>query len=132
MANSEEESAKEYLKTHKIPELFEQLASWLVYAQPNDPKAFIIEHIEKLKNRQANHLLDDPNIISMFKMLDVRGTGHISLHQYRQAMENIRAVNYNQDPIGGDINKITCDTFLRETKRALDNLNKGFSSNEMI
>ena len=59
-------------------------------------------------------------------MLDVQNRGYISLDQYSHAMFNIGVKEYNHYPIGGEVNKISCDTFLRESKRALDILNQGF------
>lgn len=121
------DEAKAYLETHKIPELFEQLAVWLIYCRPDNPKLFIIEHLKKLKEKQQGiPLLDEENLTTMFKMLDVQNRGYISTEQYSQAMFNIGVEDYNSNPIGGEINKISCDTFLRESKRALDQLNQGF------
>merc|ERR1739838_522279 len=46
---TKEESAQEYLQSHKIVELLNNMTTMLVFNRPEDPKSFLIEQVEKLK-----------------------------------------------------------------------------------
>ncbi|XP_011409560.1 PREDICTED: uncharacterized protein LOC105316405 [Amphimedon queenslandica] len=121
------EAAEAYLSAHHIPELLEQLASWVLYNTPDDPKAFIIDHLQQMKEKKEGlPLLDEENLKAMFRMLDIQTRGYISLEQYTHAMLNVGLVKFNKEPIGGQSNKITQDTFLHEANRALRKANQAF------
>lgn len=126
---SYKDDAQVYLSTHKIPELLEHLASWLMYSCPDDPKSFLIDHLKKLQERKEENisLLDENNLTAMFQMLDIQCRGFITLEQYKQAMISIGVTTeYNKEPIGGQSDKITPDTFVHEAKRAIKKFNRGF------
>lgn len=118
--------ANEYMKKHRIPELFEVLTASLVYNRPNDPKAFMKSYLKQLKeSRQDNSakrgpkFFDESNVVSIFRMLDISGKAHITMEQYQQAMETLGVTSFNTYPAGGELNKITEDTFVSETCSAL-------------
>ncbi len=121
--------AVEYLKQHKIPELFEILTSSLVYNQPHDPKNYIQSYLKQLQeSRKENNsdklpkFFDESNVTSIFGMLDVSGKGHITLDQYKQAMVTMGIPDYNNQPAGSELNKINEETFLRESCSGLQKL----------
>ena len=68
---------------------------------------------------EAPCLLDESNLKSMYYMLDITKKGYISKEQYLQAMGAIGARKFNENPSGANLNKITLETFLRETKASL-------------
>lgn len=121
-------AASEYLSKHKILEFFENLTSALVYEKPEDPRAFAKEFIEKI---QASHehphfegaptFMDDSNIESIFGMLDITKTGFITRQQYLEAMKSMGLKKFNESPSGGDFNKISRLTFMKEAKMAIKN-----------
>lgn len=123
--NACEAEALRYLREHKIPQLFEQLTAALVYARPDDPKAFMREHVRELQRARQNPeedppcFLDESNLRSVFGMLDVSGRGHVSLQQYRAAMESMGVGQFNASPAGAELDKIGRDTFVREAKAAV-------------
>ena len=68
-----QKNAAEYIKDHRIQELFEQLTTALVYNRPDDPRSFIKEHLEQLKKNKddpekntAPSLFDETNLGSVF------------------------------------------------------------------
>lgn len=100
-----------------------------MYHTPDDPKAFLIEHLKSLKEKEnidGLPLLDDTNLVALFKMLDIQSRGYITLEQYKHAMINIGLTEYNKEPIGGQKDKISCDTFIHESKRAMKKYHHGF------
>ena len=104
--------ADDYIKIHKINELFANITSHLVFTRPgnkklvenltskcsiylqmtillfeDDPKKSIIEYLESLKkSRTANlpppTLFEDANLHSMYGILDPSGKGSITYNQY--------------------------------------------------
>lgn len=52
-------------------------------------------------------------------MLDVSGRGHISLEQYKQAMDTLGVRDYNEHPSGAETNKINEETFTKEASFGL-------------
>lgn len=124
-----ESEAREYLRDHHIMELFENFTTALVYERPDDPKAFLKDYIDKLQRAQsvldvnqdakAPCLIDESNLQSIFGMLDITHTGFISQEQYLKAMTNLGVTRFNQNPVGGESNRITVDTFVREAEVAL-------------
>ena len=120
-----EAEATMYLKEHHISELFQNFTAALVYHRPEDPKAFIREHIKQLQEAKADKekeppsILDESNVLSVFRMLDVAKKGYITAAQYHAAMKNMGIHFYNRGPAGAELNKITEETFLRETKISL-------------
>lgn len=121
-----EDGASKYLKDHKIIELFQNLTSALVYERPDDPKKFMKDHIEQLLKAKSDPdeaeppcFMDESNLKSIFSMLDVTRKGYITKEQYLHAMGNLGVRKFNQNPAGAEFNKITMETFLRETKASL-------------
>ncbi|ELU00681.1 hypothetical protein CAPTEDRAFT_78788, partial [Capitella teleta] len=113
------DEALEYLKTHKIEELFHNMTSQLIYNEPSAPKEFLIETLEKLQKSRTTKmeypcLFDESNINSIFGMLDPVNKGYITLQQYEEAMTTLGIQNFDQRPPGHDVNKITPDIFMKE------------------
>lgn len=120
----QEVNAERYMREHRIRDLFENLTAALVYERPEDPKLFIKEHLEELMKARDHgcpppSLLDESNIHSLFSMMDLNKTGFIKLEQYHAGMQSMGVKEYNQTPIGSEIDKITLETFTREAKESL-------------
>ena len=132
-SNPYEADALKYLKEHKILELFEQLTATLVYERPDDPRAFMKRHVCELQRVKQNPedeplvFIDESNIRSVFGMLDVTGKGHITLPQYKAAMESMAVKQFNPSPAGAELNKIVRETFVREAKAAVKVASATFS-----
>ena len=130
-------AASDYLHKHKIMEFFENLTCALVYEKPDDPKAFARKFIEKLQKARSQQdinklpfFMDDSNIESIFGMLDITHTGFISHEQYLKAMKSLGMKDFNKNPSGADFNKISLQTFMRETKIALRNASSTFKDDD--
>ena len=120
-----EKEAVEYLRRHKISQLLENLTAALVYAQPDDPRAFMREHVEQLLKAKSDPaqrppvFVDDSNVKSVFGMLDLAGRGSVTREQYLAAMRSLGVTGFNRNPPGAEINKIGRDTFVAEANAAL-------------
>ena len=120
-----ETDAVKYLKEHRILDLFENLTAALVFSRPEDPKAFMRKHIEQLQKAKSNpeeeppSFIDEANIKSVFNMLDITKKGHITREQYLQAMKSMGVGQFNESPAGAELNRISQNTFVRESKAAL-------------
>ena len=130
-----QQEANEYLKQHKIPQLLEALTAELVFHRPSDPRKFMRNYIVKLQSAKANPdkegppcLLDESNIRCVFSMLDITKRGFISTVQYHEAMKSMGMTDYNADPNGAALNKISQETFVRESKIALRRACSTFSA----
>lgn len=124
MTNPRETEANEYLDANRIPELFHNITSQLVFHRPDNPKTFMIDYITKLKEgrtTQMNYpcLFDDTNIESVFGMLDPTKKGYISLSQYLEAMNTMGCENFDDNPTGVENGQVTKDIFAREVKSGL-------------
>ncbi|XP_013415242.1 EF-hand calcium-binding domain-containing protein 10 [Lingula anatina] len=116
--------AHEYLKNHRILDLFDNFTAQLIYNKPEDPKKFLIDQLEKLKNARTTKLdfpclFDESNIRSIFGMLDPTERGYITLQQYKEALMTLGVTDLDQHPAGGELDRINLDTFTREAKRGL-------------
>lgn len=124
MAVPRQEEAKEYLEKQRVMELFDNITAQLVFHRPDNPKTFMIDYIEKLKEARMTQLdfpclFDESNIESVFGMLDPTKKGFITLEQYRQAIVTLGCMNADPNPAGADIDRVTQETFTREVKAAL-------------
>lgn len=120
-----EAEAVEYLQKHKIPKLLENLTAALVFHRPDDPRAFVKDHIEQLLKAKTDPtqsppvFVDESNVQSVFGMMDLAGNGSVTREQYLEAMGSLGVSSYSRDPPGAEIDKISRDTFVMEAKSAL-------------
>ncbi|XP_065174748.1 EF-hand calcium-binding domain-containing protein 10-like [Sycon ciliatum] len=118
--------AKEYVKEHKLQELFVNATAALVNEQPENPKKFLVQFLKDLKQARdaadadaCPNVFTEENIVSMYEMFDVPGTGHLSYTQYREAMGNLGITQYNEQPVGYRKNMINRDVFIMEARAGL-------------
>ena len=120
-----EAEAVKYLKQHKIPKLLENLTAALVFHRPEDLRAFIRDYVEQLQKAKSDPtqtppmFIDDSNVRSVFRMMDLAGNGSVTREQYLEAMKSLGVSNFSRNPPGAEINKISRDTFVREANAAL-------------
>ncbi|CAH1782522.1 unnamed protein product [Owenia fusiformis] len=127
--------SEEYLEKHRILELFNNLTSQLIYSRPENPKEFTIDLLEKLKKSRMTHLdfpsiFDESNVRSVFGMLDPTGRGYITLSQYKEALTTLGVENFDMNPAGGEYDKITMETFVREAKSGIAKASATFYENK--
>nr|XP_002131050.1 EF-hand calcium-binding domain-containing protein 10-like [Ciona intestinalis] len=122
--NPRELEAGTYLEKHRVLDLLDNMTSMLIFGRPDDPKTFLIQQLEKLKIAKQSGmyypcLFDDSNLTSIFGMLDPTKRGFITREQFVEALSTLGVKNFDEYPPGSEVNKITLDTFLRESKQGL-------------
>lgn len=78
----------EYFMQHNIPTMFEYLCTMLVYHKPEDPKLFLIEQLQSMRENKSNQLFNDNDINTVFKMLDPLRKGTLIGEQVEMALTN--------------------------------------------
>merc|ERR1712241_983429 len=82
--------ADQYLREHKILELFEDLTTLLAYKQPDNMEGFLIQQIEsRVKNGTRSIVYTEAEINNIFTLYDLKNSGHISKEQCREALTTL-------------------------------------------
>ena len=86
--------AKAYLESKGVLRLFQELGTALIYNKPDDPRAFIIEELKRLKEKEkvqqlGSSIFTDTDVETMFGMFDPTGTGFITNEQCKQAFSSL-------------------------------------------
>merc|ERR1712188_187376 len=120
MSLTREENANLYIKEHRIEALMSQLAESLIYKQPIDPRAYLVDLLQGLINARENNrapecLLDSSNIESIFGLIDVMGKGSIAL---RDALSALEKVGIEKDIFG--CNPVPKEIFIKNTRGFLE------------
>eukprot|EP00755_Sulcionema_specki_P028365 Sspe_Gene.89735::Locus_61433_Transcript_1_1_Confidence_1.000_Length_552::g.89735::m.89735 len=79
----------DYLRKHKIHELFHHMVSLLVFYRPENPEEFLKEEFAKLSRCEKTDLLVDSDLDTMFDMIDITKQGVVAGHQLRNACQNL-------------------------------------------
>ena len=83
------QAAREYLKSHGVLDLFQELGTLLMYHKPADPRKFLVAQLLLLKERQKTDILGssiftDDDLRTFFGMFDPTGKGSINSSQCMQ------------------------------------------------
>lgn len=85
--------AQEYIDRHKLRTLFEQLAQALVYAKPDDPKAFLVSKLQALRDvkdvSSPLHFFSADEVDIVYSMYAGKGDGGLSRAQCAEALNAI-------------------------------------------
>ena len=82
--------ADEYLRKHKILELFEDLTTILAYKQPDNVEGTLIECLKTRKNQGNRSIVyQDSELQNIFTLYDLKGQGFISKEQCREALKTL-------------------------------------------
>ena len=90
-----QETARLYIKKHKLPTLMENLLASLLFHQPDNPASFLVKELESLMKLRENNdlpapcLFTDGNITALFNRYDINHTGVISAKQYADAFNTL-------------------------------------------
>ena len=77
--------ADEYLRKHKILELFEDLTTILAYKQPEQLEGFLIDILKQRKmNGNRSIVYSDTELQNIFALYDLKGAGFITKEQCRE------------------------------------------------
>ncbi|XP_062522867.1 EF-hand calcium-binding domain-containing protein 10-like [Corticium candelabrum] len=113
--------AEDYVTDHRLRDFFTNLTAAIVHHRPDNPKEFMVQYIQELKDKREGErhdapcLFQDNNIRAMFGMFDVTHRGYITRKQYLEALKNFGVSSFNEHPAGTEVDKITLDTFMKET-----------------
>ena len=82
--------ADEYLRRHKILELFEDLTTILAYKQPDNLEGFLVDVLKQRKlNGNRSIVYSDTELQNIFTLYDLKGTGQITKEQCREALKTL-------------------------------------------
>ena len=86
----------EYLRKHKILELFEDLTTLLCYKQPDNIEPFLVEQIKlRRENGSRSIVYSDTELQNIFTLYDLKGAGHITKDQCREALKELSNSEYH-------------------------------------
>ena len=77
--------ADQYLRQHKIIELFEDLTTIIAYRQPDSLEGFLVQQIEaRMKNGPRAIIYTEAEMQNIFTLYDLKNSGHITKEQCRE------------------------------------------------
>ena len=77
--------ADQYLRQHKIIELFEDLTTIIAYRQPDSLEGFLVQQIEaRIKNGPRSIIYTEAEMQNIFTLYDLKNSGHITKEQCRE------------------------------------------------
>eukprot|EP00928_Gymnodinium_smaydae_P048390 TRINITY_DN32346_c0_g1_i1.p1 TRINITY_DN32346_c0_g1~~TRINITY_DN32346_c0_g1_i1.p1 ORF type:complete len:152 (-),score=51.42 TRINITY_DN32346_c0_g1_i1:82-474(-) len=85
--NEEMQKADEYLKRHRIVELFGDLTTAVCFHQPTDVRKFLVQELARREKEGAEAgAFSDQEIDAVFRLADLRSIGAIHCDQARAAL----------------------------------------------
>ena len=88
--NKLEERAEEYLRKHRIPELFEDLCSAVCFKRPENVQGFLKEQL-KLKKLHGfkTGVFTKEEVANIFSLFDLKKDGFIGRETCRSALKTL-------------------------------------------
>lgn len=75
----------EYLRKHKILELFEDLTTIICYKQPENIEQFLVDLLKQRKEQGSRSIVyNEAELQNIFTLYDLKGAGHISRDQCKE------------------------------------------------
>mmetsp|Transcript_73653 Transcript_73653/g.166925 ORF Transcript_73653/g.166925 Transcript_73653/m.166925 type:complete len:134 (-) Transcript_73653:134-535(-) len=85
--NEEMRKADEYLRKHRVMELFTDLCASVSFHKPQDVRGFLLQELQlREQNGAEAGFFEDQEIIAVFNLADLMQTGIISDKQARAAL----------------------------------------------
>lgn len=81
--------AEQYLKAHNVDKLFKTLGTRLLFERPEDPNAFLIEELGRMRTSKQGAFFDEADVRACFSAFDVTNTGKIDSDQYATALKSL-------------------------------------------
>lgn len=80
----------EYAKKHNVNELFSHFLQLLMYYRPEDPRAFLVSEIQKMRdNSSSTSLFTEKDLETMFQLIDLTKQKWITVQQLRNTCYNL-------------------------------------------
>lgn len=121
--------ADEYIKRHRLIELFEDLATALAYRQPENMEDFLIEQLNNRKDQGINAgIFTEGEVHNVFNLFDLKKEGQISKERCIKAIQTMASSNFqfNQVELESIPEKVDSFNFLKICEKVL-----GLSKKEM-
>ena len=88
--------ADEYLRKHKVLELFEDLCTILSYKQPENIEQFLVDILKQRKEQGSRSIVyHEAELQNIFTLYDLKGAGHITREQCREALKTLANSEYH-------------------------------------
>eukprot|EP00395_MALV-II_sp_L67-2_P000022 gene22-73_t len=97
------QEAEEYLKKHRIHELFNDMCASLCFQKPTNVKDFLVSELKKREANpeKASMLFEDSEIEAVFRMADLMQVGSITVDQAKQALGSLVNTQAQQAVVEG-------------------------------
>mmetsp|Transcript_75076 Transcript_75076/g.168105 ORF Transcript_75076/g.168105 Transcript_75076/m.168105 type:complete len:140 (-) Transcript_75076:163-582(-) len=98
--NEEMRKADEYLRKHRIMELFNDLAASVCFHKPQNVRDFLLKELELREQEGAEAgFFEEREIIAVFNLADLMQTGIISDQQARAALASLANSQQQADAV---------------------------------
>ena len=82
--------ADEYLRKHKILELFEDMTTIICYKQPDNIEQFLVDLLKQRKDQGSRSIVyNEAELQNIFTLYDLKGAGHITREQCKEALKTL-------------------------------------------
>ncbi|EKX54455.1 hypothetical protein GUITHDRAFT_150015 [Guillardia theta CCMP2712] len=123
MAESKDprKSAEKYLEEKNIRSLIRHLSTKILFVKPEDPRAFLVEELKRIHECQQQQVpvpsfFEEKDLIAMFGMFDLTGSGKITHVQLEKAMQNLGIKDFTST----STEKVDLQMFVAIAKEELD------------
>lgn len=124
------EQADNYIKKHRLIELFEDLATAVAYRKPENLEDFLIEQLLNKKQQGLNSgIFTEQEVHNVFNLFDLKKEGQISKERCIKAIQTMAASDFQfkQAELEKIPEKVDSYTFLKLCEGVLG----GFSKKEI-
>lgn len=121
--------ADDYIKKHRLIELFEDLATALAYRRPDNMEDFLIEQLLNKKSQGLNSgIFTEQEVHNVFNLFDLKKEGQISKERCIKAIQTMASSNFqfNQVELEKIPDKVDSFNFIKLCEKIL-----GFSKREI-
>ncbi|CCW60015.1 unnamed protein product [Phytomonas sp. EM1] len=88
---------REYIKKHRLNELFAHFLKLLLYHLPEDPRGFLCKEITKIRDEKTrSSFFNEKDLETMFELIDVTRQKFITEQQLWNTCRNL-SMNENED-----------------------------------
>ena len=123
------QEADDYIKNHRLIELFEDLATAVAYKRPENLENFLIDQLNKKKTQGLNSgIFTEQEVHNVFNLFDLKKEGSISKERCIKAIQTMASSNFQfgQTELESIPEKVDSFSFLKLCEKIL-----GFSKSEM-
>ncbi|KAG7395644.1 EF-hand calcium-binding domain-containing protein 10 [Phytophthora boehmeriae] len=121
--------AEMYMASHGVNELFEGLGTLLLYHRPQNPREFLVQHLQELRQAKLTQtpmpFFDEQDLKAMFTAFDIKEQGTITPDQYSQALRNL-GIDKPTLRLPESVAGITQALFVRSVTQEIKNASASF------